>query len=131
MTTRTIDVTVSPFRDVRTDLATAIEDATGWTTYPTFVAAFATPCVILTGGGWVQSSTGLTGYKVSVNCVLANQGGDLSDEVEEIARLAAIACIDAQWAVLEVPAPGLFQIGDRGYTGVQFTAQALVTLRSI
>jgi len=130
-TTRTIDTSVSPFRDVRTDLAAAIEAATGWTTFPTYVTAFSTPCVILTGGGWAMTATGLTGYRVSVSCVLANQAGDLSDEVEEIARLAALACIDNQWAVPEVPAPGLFQVGDRGYAGVQFTAQALVTLRSI
>jgi hypothetical protein len=130
-TTRTIDVTVSPFRAARADLATAIEAATGWTVHPSYTAAITTPCIILTGGGFTQVTADQYGYTVAVNCVLANQGGDLADEVEEVARLAVLACIDNQWAARDVPAPGLFQIGERAYVGVTFNAAASVTIREI
>ena len=129
--TATIDTSTSPLLDARTDLASAIETATGWETHASYVEGFATPCIILTGNGWTGFARNKIGYRVQVNCVTANQAGDLSDAVEELARVTALACIDAGWAVKEVPAPGAFTVNDRQYAGVQFDAEALVTFASI
>src|SRR5512139_314051 len=99
----TIDTSLSPLLDVRTDLAAAIELATGMRCHDSYVQGFATPCVILTGNGWRQATPGQLAYTVQVNCVLANQAGDLANDVEELARLVTVACIDAGWGVPEVP----------------------------
>lgn len=131
MTTTTIDTSVSPLLDVRTDLATAIETATGYACHPSYVEGFATPCLILTGNGWTATTPERIAYRVQVNAVYATQAGDLATGVEELARLAAVACIDAGWAVYEVPAPGTFTVGSREYAGVQFDATAQVTIREI
>lgn len=131
MTTPTIDTAVSPLLDARTQIAAAIEAATERKCHASYTEAFATPCVVLQGAGYTMSVTGYVTYKITVTALYANQSGDAGEGVEELARLAVIACVDAGAGVFDVPAAGTVNIGSREYAGVQFEAQIPVTLRSI
>jgi hypothetical protein len=128
----TVDTSVSPLLAVRTALAADIEAAVGWTCYPSPTEGFATPCVILSPGGWTQATSLWSAYTVTVSCVVANQGGSTADDVEEVARLVANAIIaTGQWGVPEVPEPGAFTVNERQYAGVQFAARSVVTIEGI
>jgi len=111
-----VDTALSPLLDARTDLATAIETATGYTCHPSHETALATPCYVLEPAGWVT---------VTPTTV------DLADGVEELARLAWVACIDHGCRMIECPPPGAVTVGSHDYAGVQFTTTLLVTIRSI
>jgi hypothetical protein len=132
MTTPTVDQAVSPLLDAREILAAALVADTGYHAYPSFTAAVATPCYVLQGNGWQVSTSGRVIYKVLVTCLYSNQAGELHGGVEELARLAVVACADAGFGVFDVPAPGTVTLSEsREYAGVQFEAQVPVTLRSI
>lgn len=127
-----IDTSISPFLDARDGLATAIETATTYTVHPSFEAAIATPCVVLTGDGWAQvSSDHVVGYRIKVTCLYANQAGDLAAGVEELARLVYTACVDYGCSIPEVPAPGAVTVGNNEYAGVQIDTVLFVTFREI
>lgn len=132
MTTPTVDQSPSPLRDARDLLAAAIETVTGYQCHPSYTVNVASPCYVLQGNGWKVSATGYVTYLVTVTCLWASQAGELHGGVEELARLAVVACADAGWAVYEVPAPGTITVAEgRDYAGVQFQAERPVTLRSI
>ena len=126
-----VDTALSPLLDARTDLATAIELATGYTCHPSMETALATPCYVLSPDGWVTVTPTTVAAKFTVTCLYANQAGDLADGVEELARLAWVACIDHGCRMIECPPPGAVTVGSHDYAGVQFTTTLLVTIRSI
>lgn len=135
--TATIDQSVSPLLDARQQLADAIATDSGYTCHDSFTAGFATPCYVLTGAGWAPDASGIILYRVQVTCLYADQAGQLVGGVEELARLAHMACIDfgARVDSAGVPAPGTLTLseapGAREYAAVQFTVEIPVTLRSI
>jgi len=132
--TVTVDLAPSPLADARTNLAAAIETATGYTTHPSKPAGVATPCIVVEPAGWVSHQTAdmsVVIYKMTVTCLLANQGGNLAESVEELARLAWVACLDHGCKMPECPEPGAVSVGNADYAGVQFTATLLVTVREI
>lgn len=130
--TAIVDTALSPLLDARTALAASIETATGYPVYASKPAGVATPCIVLEGAGWVQlMAAGDVAYKMNVTCLYANQAGDLADGVEEMARLAYVACLDANCRMIEVPAPGAISVGNADYAGVQFLTTLPVTIREI
>ncbi len=130
--TATVNTALSPFLDARQGLATAIQAATGYTCHPSHEAAIATPCYVLEGDGWVSlAADNVVAYKIKVTCLYANQSGDLADGVEELARLAYVACADYGCRGVEVEAPGAVAVGANDYAGVQFTTTLAVTFREI
>lgn len=130
--TATVDVTISPLLDARTRLAAAIESATGYQCHASFENAIATPCYVLQPNGWVALAIdNLVAYRVQLTALYANQSGDLGDGVEELARLAYIACADFGAKFIEVAAPGSVTIGTTDYAGVQFEVTLGVTIREI
>jgi hypothetical protein len=133
--TAIVDTALSPLLDARTGLAAAVEAATGYTCHPSHETALATPCMVLEGDGWVTNVVGdqsTVYYRMTLTCLYANQAGDLADGVEELARLAFVACLDYGARIpTEVPAPGAVKVGNNDYAGVQFTTTLPVTIRSI
>lgn len=134
--TVTVDQTISPLLDARQQLAEALQDATGYTCHDSYTAGFATPCYVLTGDGWTPDASGIVLYRVQITCLYGNQSGQIVGGVEELARLAHIACIDfgARVDQAGVPAPGSVTVGEpttREYAAVQFTVEIPVTIRSI
>ena len=129
--TAIVDTALSPLLDARETLATAIETASGYTCHSSFEPGVTTPCYVLTPNGWLFTNHGLFVYRITVTCLYANQAGDLGDGVEELARLATIACVDAGFKTPQVPAPGKVTVGKADYAGVQFETTIPVTFRSI
>jgi len=130
--TAIVDTALSPLIDARDGLATALETATGYTCHTSKPAGVATPCLVLEGNGWVSlAADNVVAYKINVTCLYANQSGDLADGVEEMARLAYVACVDYGCRMIEVPAPGAISVGNADYAGVQFLTTLLVTIREI
>lgn len=133
--TVTVNTTLSPLLDVRTNLAAAIELSTGYRTHASHTASVASPCIVLEGDGWVTNVVGdqsTVYYRITVTCLLANQAGGLATSVEELARLAFVACLDFGCRIpTEVPAPGAVTVGDKDFAGVQFTCTLPVTIREI
>jgi len=133
VTTPTVDQTVSPLLDARQDLASAIETDTGYTCHDSYTKAFATPCYMLAGNGHTGMRTTAQGIGVALYTIrvyaLFGPETEAANQVEELARLAVVACFDAGLNVPTVPAPGLFTVGDREYAGVQFDVEYAVTLR--
>jgi hypothetical protein len=91
-----------------------------------------TPCYVLEGDGWVVlTAANVVAYRLRVTALYANQAGDLADGVEELARLAYLACVSYGCRTVEVPAPGAVTIGNAEYAGVQFDTTLLVTVEEI
>jgi len=131
MTTPTVDQTVSPLADARSELAASLEADTGYTCHEQYTEAFATPCYMLTGNGHTGIRNGICLYTVRVYSLFGPRT-EAPGQVEELGRLAAVACADFGARVETVPAPGVFTVGDREYAGVQFDAEIPIeNLRSI
>ena len=129
--TAIVDTAVSPLLDARTTLAAAIEAATGYQCHASYEPSLTTPCYVLTGNGLVSTTSGIVVYRVMVTALYANQAGDLADGVEELARLALAACVDAGARWIDVDPPGSVTVGNNEFAGVQFEVTLPVTLRSI
>lgn len=120
--------------EARTNLATALETATGYTAHPSLETALHTPCYVLQPDGWQWfTASGTALYRVTVTSLYGDQTGDTANAVEELARAAAVVCQDNGWRIPDVPAPGTVQNPadpNRPLAGVQFTATLPVSLRS-
>jgi len=131
--TTTVDTTTSPLIADRNTLATDLAAATGYPCHQTYTGALSTPCYVLTGAGWSATNGYVIGYRVTVTCLYANKGANLADGVEEMARQAAIVCVDQAIILDDVPEPSIVTIGapdsQRDYAGVQFTVTIPTQLR--
>lgn len=115
----------STLATVRTALASALESATGYTCHASYTTALHTPCYVLEPDGWQFWSAG-SGvlYRLRLSCLYSDQSGDTALGVEELARAAHVAWMDAGWRAYDVPAPGSITNPadpNRPLAGVQIT----------
>lgn len=118
-----VDSSVSPLLTARVELASAIQSTTGYTCHDTKPAALSTPCIVLEPDGWQPfAASGATIYRVRVTVLYASKDeADMTNGVEELARLAYVAGGAEGWRAVEVPAPGSVTVRADEYAGVQFT----------
>lgn len=117
-----VDSTLSPLLEARASLAAAIEAATGYPCHDSYTPAVNSPCIILEPAGWQELNAVVDIYRVRVSCLYASKdGADVSNAVEELARLAYAAGRAFGWRAVEVPEPGSISIAGADWAGVQFT----------